>query len=195
MKDVNIFTFRIAFVGIFAFCAGRSACFATEIKLRAASAGTAETVVSHVKTDFQADQEKSLKLDEPLIIRMNQKLPLILVPVDGHSKITVDSPKIDEVVNVSNQNQANILLSEILGQIVDIQKSIQQKNFDLAYKDLTDLEAKYPEVTFLEYLRASLLLLMGKKSEAEKVAENAYQKFPTYKGAKEFLETIKGKRE
>jgi hypothetical protein len=169
---------------------------AAEIQLRPVSNGTIETAIGHKKQDLVAEQITTFKLDEPALIRLDKKVPMILVPVgEGRQQITIDSLKVDEVLNAYNQGQANVMLSEILAEIVDIQQSVQQKKLDQAYRDLLQLQAKYPEVTFLEFLKASILLVMGKKAEAEKTAEAAVKKFPSYKGGKLFLDVVKGKKE
>jgi hypothetical protein len=185
-------------VKIWMISVGVPVCFAhaDSVQLRPASGGTVESVMTHVKQNLVADQVLTLKLNEPMLLRMDQKVPVILIPVgEGAQHISVDSPRVDEVLNSYNQGQANIMLSEILAQIVDIQQSVQQKKLDEAYRDLIQLQSKYPEVTFLEFLKASILLLMGKKAEAQKTAEAAVKKFPSYKGGQVFLDAVKGKKE
>lgn len=142
---------------------------------------------------FEADKPISLELSAPLQISSETRVPVFLIPVySSNSEITVNSPLIKNAVGSANQNEVSNLLSTLMTEIDDIQNLIKQNKLNEALGRVQALRTQYPQVKFLEFVRASILLLQGNRAEATQAATEGAKAHPNYQGGKRFLEKLKG---
>jgi hypothetical protein len=149
---------------------------------------------SKARVEFKAGVASTVDLSEPLQITSATRIPIILVPIySGHADINMDSPQTKDALVNADQKAVSTLLSTLMANIADVQNLIQKKRYSEATSQLDLLRTKYPDVKFLEFIRASILLLQGNRSEAQKTTEDALKFHPDYLEGKRFLEKLKGK--
>ena len=140
------------------------------------------------------NSSNTIELKYPVELVSETRIPVILVPVSKSSDITIDSPKKKEVIQKIEEEELSTLLSNVMGSLADIQNQIRKQQLDQALHALVALEAKYPDVKFLEFTRASILLLQGHREEAKRIAQAALIAVPNYQEGQRFIQSLGEKR-
>jgi hypothetical protein len=134
----------------------------------------------------------TIDLNHPVEITSESRVPIILVPVTNKNvEITIDAPKVQEVLKKVTDEEMNQKLSVVMGKLYDVQGEIQKHNLSQAMQKLQTLETEHPSLTFLEFTRASILLLQGNRDEARRVAELASKSLPEYEDGRGFVKKLK----
>ena len=153
-----------------------------------ASPGHPESVMSLVPgTPTRID------LSSPVEITSVSRIPLILFPLQGsNSLVTLEAPKLQDIVNRLTDEQLDHALSIVLGRLADVQNLIHQRKLSDALQELNSLQAQHPSAKFLEFTRASILLLQGDRIEALRIAEFALKSVPDYREGQAFVKKLRG---
>ena len=143
--------------------------------------------------ELKANVLTRVDLNSPAILSVPAKIPTLVIPVcSGNSTVKLNPPALAAAMNKSMEQEMGNRLSKILTEIADIQSLIRAKQLDHALTQLDALQVNFPDLKFLGFLRASILFLQGKKSEARKLTEETLKIFPDYKEGQKFLADLKG---
>ena len=166
---------------------------AASIKIHVPEAVEFENLAEHSTVTYPSKSLIETEINQPTLVHIKNRLPVLLLPLKENEMLfQLDSPLIKEVVKGQSQDQANNDLSEVLPEIFQIQDFVKRREFEQAAKRLDLLEAHYPRISSIGFIRASLLFLMGKKKEAREILEKLVPVFPNYQGAKDFLDSLRG---
>ncbi|MGZ6441008.1 MAG: hypothetical protein ACXWRU_13195 [Pseudobdellovibrionaceae bacterium] len=144
-------------------------------------------------TEIKGDMDLDLKITAPSLIKLEGRIPVLMIPIQqGSSEIKLNPPTFKEAAGETAQKEISFLLSEIMIVIQNVQKDIQKRNYDQALFKIDNLQKKYQNVAFLDFVRGSVLFLQGKKSEARKSVKKALEVHPNYQEAKDFLKALGG---
>lgn len=158
--------------------------------------GDMKIIGSDVNYQLTAEKPTDLSLESPALIQLNGRVPLLLVPVSaGKTEIRINPPTIADATGAQSQREISNLLSNLMIEIVEIQRKVQEKRFQQAYDQLVNLQKMYPKIAYLDFIKASVLYLQGKRSEARTAIESALKVHPNFKEGKEFLKQIGGQSE
>jgi hypothetical protein len=177
----------LMFAAVSAFPCGANA----KVKVRVSEAATAVFVESGEHVPIEAYKEHVLNLSEPVQIVSSTRIPVLLVPVyHKNVELVIDSPPVKSLINQVNQTEVNVLLSSLMANVADIQNLIQKRRLNEAMERLQILRAKHPDVKYLDFIRASILLLKGNREEALKTATEALRFMPDYEEGKRFVRSL-----
>ena len=76
------------------------------------------------------------------------------------------------------EKRSNLLLSEVLSEINTIYAEMSNTHYEEALIKITILQNKYPRLTYLKFIQASCLLLLGKNQQAKIALDEALMEFP-----------------
>lgn len=148
------------------------------------------------KIEVQAEKSIEVSLDRPILAQLSGRVPMILVPVNaGKSELRLNPPTIADATGAQSQREMSNILSNLLIEINEVQRKVQEKRWQQAYDQLVNLQKKYPKIAYLDFIKASILYLQGKRSEARTAIESALKAHPNFQEGKDFLKQIGGKSE
>lgn len=164
-----------------------------EMKLLLPSEGELQSLETQEKQVIQKDSSATITVDGPTLLRITGRMPVIILPVKNNgAEVKLDPPTFKEAAGSAGQIEVSLIVSEIMISVQNIQRDIQRKKYDSAFIQITELQAKYPGVAFLDFLRGSVLFLQGKRSAAREAVNKALEVHPNFEQGKEFLRQIGG---
>jgi tetratricopeptide (TPR) repeat protein len=166
---------------------------AVTIKLRTNENGYLLNLKLQTKKDIKGEVDTDVQLESPAILKLDGRIPVLLIPVQqGNAEVKLNPPTFREAAKETAQIEIGLIVSEIIEEIQVVQKDIQKKNYDKALFKIEELERKYPDVAFLDFIRGSVLFLEGKKSKARQALTRALEAHPNYQEGRDFLKAIGG---
>lgn len=78
-------------------------------------------------------------------------------------------------------------MNELLSQVEEVQELMATSNFKLALDKISQLQVRFPTVSYLGFLKASGLVLAGDHEQAKSVLQKAMRDFPNQKMASDLL--------
>jgi len=161
------------------------------VRLRTNENGQIVNLREQTTTEIKGDVDMDLKLTAPSMVKLEGRIPVLLVPVQiGSSEVKLNPPTFKEAAGETAQKEISMVVSEVVLVIQSVQKDIQKKNYDHALTKIDEIQKKYQNVAFLDFVRGSVLFLQGKKSLARKAVKKALEVHPNYQEAKDFLKTL-----
>lgn len=153
-----------------------------------------EDLTSRHKTAYKAGDSMDFSKESIYLIQMDKKAPMILVSANsGVQEVEVAGYPLADVVALNAQKEVDQVLSGIIAEINTIQNLARRQQFGLANQKLDDLQRRHPNVNSLSFLKASILYVSGKKSDAEFVLKEALKKYPNNTEGQKLLEEIQRK--
>jgi len=175
-------------------CASTSfALFGQSFNVKIIPSGNGEVVdlASQTKVQMKASEAISVSLTEPKIVQLDGRIPMMIVPIkDGISEIRIDPPTIKDATAHLTQTELSNNVAEIVQGIEEVRAELRAKSYDRAMNRLQQIQAKYPKVAFLEFIKASILFLQGRKSEARSAASIGLQAHPDFEDGQKFLKSL-----
>lgn len=161
------------------------------VKLMTPESGEIIDLSSQAKTSIKASEPLNLELNEPKFVQVEGRIPVLLVPVkDGISELKIDPPSIKDATSHMMQGDLSVGVAEIVQGIEEVRSEIRNKNYDRAMTRLQSIQGKYPKVAFLEFVKASILFLQGRKSEARTAASIGLKSHPDFEEGQKFLKSL-----
>lgn len=192
MKKYILFS-KLNFVVIVTIFSFSAVAEKAEMKLIIPSDGELQSLESQEKQAIVKDSTSTVTVSGPSVLRMTGRMPVLILPVKNNgSEVKLDPPTFKEAAGSSGQIEVSLIVSEIMISVQNIQRDIQRKKYDSAFIQITELQAKYPGVAFLDFLRGSVLFLQGKRSAAREAVNKALEVHPNFEQGKEFLRQIGG---
>lgn len=161
------------------------------VRLRANENGQVVNLREQTSTDIKSDVDLELRVTAPSLVKLEGRIPVLLIPVQtGSSEVKLNPPTFKEAAGETAQKEISMVVSEVVLVIQSVQKDIQKKNYDQALVKIDEIQKKYQNVAFLDFVRGSVLFLQGKKGLARKAVKKALEVHPNYQEAKDFLKTL-----
>lgn len=183
MKPLMYFIFLLSF-----FCSTFS--FA-KVKVKVRSDAEVLSIKSGDRKTLKARDE--FTLDEPTWVVEKERVPVLIFPVSKDAvSIELNSPSTRRDGKEFSALSVDQQLSDLLKQFVEIQKLVQTKNKEEALNKAYALKSKYPDVAFLNFLLASVLVVNGNKSDAERALERGLASHPEFQDGKVMLQKLRG---
>jgi len=121
-------------------------------------------------------------------------VPVYIVPQSPKtSEIKISPVPVKNWPSLATQEKIDTSLNELMESILEIQELLKSGNRELASNKLDSLIKIYPSVSYLGFLRASILVLSGRNGEAVKELEASIAKHPQNKRAVDLLRKIKSR--
>ncbi len=152
-----------------------------------------EFLKSKKANQLESNSTFSGDVSEPVLLSSPGKIPVLLIPLHASSStVDISAPSLKSVIGELNQAEVSRLLSVVMVEVTGIQMLIRKRKLDEAKSKLSALQARYPEVAFLNFIRASLLFLEGNRVEAKSAVISGLKAHPDYEEGKRFLKEING---
>ncbi len=153
-----------------------------------------EDLANRQKNSIKVGQTMGFSKDSIYLIQMDKKAPMILVSANASVQdIEVTGYPLTDVVALNTQKEVDQLLSGIIVEINTIQNLARRQQFNLATQRLEDLQRRHPNVHSLSFLKASILYVSGKRSDAEFLLKEVLKKYPNNTEGQKLLEEIQRK--
>ena len=139
---------------------------------------------------------ESFTLNEyPVLVESAGYMSVLLVaPKDASSKELILRLRPQENFGgKSFDHKVNHTVGEVVSGVNEVQILLASKKVDQAFEKLNLLQQKFPEFTWLNFLRASCLVVKGQRDEAKAALEVALKDFPEDPAGKRFYEALNGK--
>ncbi len=168
----------------------RSAFSSTQVKFSADT--TLTQAMTNEKRYVKSGESFSVGEDHAWLVESAGKVPTLLVPLDQSKsqEFQFYLPAIDQLPVEGLNRVVSYKLSELLEASIEIQSLLYKRSIDSALTKLDQLQARYPYVDFLYFLRASALTLKGEKDLALEVLRKALVTHPTSSQGQELLKSL-----
>jgi hypothetical protein len=133
---------------------------------------------------------------EPMFVKAKGKVPVLIIPQSSASQKTVKLSLVDvkDWPNRMTQDFLDQSLSELVETSVKIQSDLQMNKAVEALEKIEILQKKFPNLMYLNFFRASALVLQGKKSLAISSLKKALASHPTNEEGLKLLATLGDKQ-
>ena len=146
-----------------------------------------------VVTDIKAGEKKAVEIEQPVWVQSKSGLPMVFFPLKSEDQeLKLDIPPIDNFLSRDKQFQIDHHLSSLLADFIRVQALIRAKKLDDAQSKLDAMMTVYADVKFLNFLKASLLVLKGEKTQAVKAVKEGLAAHPDFEEGKSLLKSLTG---
>lgn len=146
-----------------------------------------------VLTDIKAGEKKAVDLEQPVWVQSKSGLPMVFFPLKSQEQeLKLDIPPIDNFLSRDKQFQIDHHLSSLLADFIRVQSMIRERKLDDAQSKLDAMMTVYADVKFLNFLKASLLVLKGEKTLAIKAVKEGLAAHPDFEEGKSLLKNLTG---
>lgn len=135
--------------------------------------------------------------DKPVYIEAPGYVGVVVVPTSTENgKIRVALKPAEKWTTTGeksrNQQQNNKVVSEIIEGVSQVQRLLIENRGEDALVEVTNLSNRYPNISYLNFMRASCLVVIGKQELALEVLEAALKDFPDNNSGKQLYKSLTG---
>jgi|GEM_PF-4856325 len=132
---------------------------------------------------------------EPVRIEAPGQVSLLVVPLEGGSGVSeIKMRRLDSWGGPELKRAVNIQLNKVLERVVEAQRALSRRSGREALEILQDLESSHPELTYLNFLKASAYVLQGERESARRAVEAGLVAFPDNPSGLALLKSLSGGR-
>lgn len=122
-------------------------------------------------------------IDTPMFVEAPGYVGMIVIPTNvENAKVQVKLKPAEKWTTKGakkrNAQAANAVVSEIIEKVADVQRLLLENRGEDALAEVNNLVNKYPQVTYLNFIRSSCLVVVGKRELALEVLQAALQDYP-----------------
>ena len=149
----------------------------------------------------QGEQKKTVKAGErfeindtvPALVESSGKVPVIVLPLGStKSEVKVTAPSVVDWPSALTQKRMDQNLSVLLNSIQEVEAKLKKNEAREALSMMDRLQSQFPELSYLNFLRASALVLNGQKKEALDSLNKALAAHPNNVRGQQMLSALKG---
>jgi hypothetical protein len=130
---------------------------------------------------------------QPLFVESPGNIGVLVVPAQASSgAIDVRLRRSDAWRGADFTREVNQRLNTVLDRIFAIQKSLGSRQGQEALRQIEALQAQYPELSYLDFLKASAFVLTGDRDRARAAVETALASFPDNASGRALLRSLGG---
>lgn len=130
---------------------------------------------------------------QPINIESPGHIGLLVIPVTpAKGEVEISLKPVEEFGGSQFNRAVNSRLNEILSKVVDAQKLLASGKAREALGIIENLQEKNSELTYLNFLKASCLVVLGERSRAREALDAALASFPDNEAGKALLNQIDG---
>lgn len=131
---------------------------------------------------------------KPVFIESPGHIGLLVIPVDSStSSVDLDLRPMTDWGGPGLETRTNEVLNEVVGAVSEIQSLLAKSHGKEALEKLTHLQEKYSKITYLNFLKASCLVVSGEPEKAVPFLEIALKDFPDHSSGRKLYEQLTGK--
>jgi predicted Zn-dependent protease len=135
-------------------------------------------------------EKKQMKKDEkwevmetPILVEKPGYVSVLVIP---YNKSPTSSQMALKEINPSEASPyvlkaSNKILDEVMNEVLIAQNLLSKKDAKSALETVEKIMAKYPQLSYLKFIKASCLMVMGNKDNALKVLEETLNEYPENK--------------
>ena len=131
---------------------------------------------------------------EPLLVEAPGKVGLLIYPaIDGEGLYKLNLRDQKEWSGEALGQELNRSVSEILLQVNEAQVKLSENQAQAALDTVKQVQKDHPGVTYLYFIEASCLYVLGKEQEAKAALAAGLQDFPEHKAGRNLYQSLGGK--
>lgn len=117
--------------------------------------------------------------DQPILLEAPGHIGLMIAPpLDKTAKYQVNLRPLEEWGGDYFSHLADKVISETLEKVIQAQALLGRGKAQEALEQIKEVQKTYPQATYLKFIEASCLVVLGKKEEARGILELALKNFP-----------------
>jgi hypothetical protein len=116
---------------------------------------------------------------EPVQVEAPGQVGVIIVPASGGAGVTeLKMRRIDSWSGPELNREVNQRLNRVLERVVEAQKFLSKRQGSDALRVISELQGSMPELSYLEFLKASAHVVNGDREKARAAVEAGLSSFP-----------------
>lgn len=142
---------------------------------RAALVTTADGKATQLKAD-----EKFKVQDKPIFVESPGHVGMMLIPLSKDTTdIQLSLRPIADWPGREFEERANEIASDVIAKVIQLQIDVASGKGNDLLRQIDDLTAKYPRVSYLKFMKVSALVIQGRKEDAVVSLTEALREFPS----------------
>ncbi|MEI7441696.1 MAG: hypothetical protein WCK43_08740 [bacterium] len=185
----NKFFLGLFCLGLFS-CSSSSAPKTSQVKL---SQDTFVTIGSGARNLQKKGETVELKDNSPILLESPGYIGMLIVPLkDAAAQLEPTLKPVDGWSGEVFEKIVNSKLNEIVQETNAIQILLSSGKGKEAFEKVDLLQKKYPQVTYLNFYRASALYVLGEKENVKNALKVALKDFPDQIEVRNFYKSLGG---
>ena len=154
--------------------------------------------VVYVGPDKGSAKKRGENIDsenKPVLVESPGFASLYIIPLPGDvvgSEVDATLRPLDTWSDEASKKKINSLLNGVVTKMSEIQILMASGRSKEALLSIEQLSNSYPELTYLNFLRASCLVLVGEREKARAVLETALRDFPDNVEGRQLFKALRG---
>lgn len=184
----NQFMMRLTFLGLFFVtgCASRAAVHKIAIDQEA-------VITQQGERPITLKSGSELAVTEPTFIESPGHIGVLVIPGGGRpADVNVRLRPISTWAGDALDEKSDKILSDVVERVIEVQHTLARKDSRSGLVQINSLLRDYPRLAYLQFLRASCLLLTGDKPGAISALEIALKRFPGHSAGNNLYRTLVG---
>jgi hypothetical protein len=128
---------------------------------------------------------------EPLRFYAPGKVTAYLVPVGIGATVKIDLPSNENWASEKAKETEEKRLTHLLESVRKVQEHIANRRTEIALIRLDSLKTEFPSLKYLELMRASCLVILGRMDEAKSLLADLAEKIPENLAVKKLMGQIR----
>ncbi|MEO5668314.1 MAG: hypothetical protein ABIR96_09665, partial [Bdellovibrionota bacterium] len=118
------------------------------------------------ESSYKADESIPMP-SEPVQVEAPGHVSVLVVPLKSASGVTeIQMRRLETWSGSEMGRELNQRLNKVTGRVVEIQRALAKRSGRDALRMIEELESSYPELTYLNFLKASSYVLNGERDKA-----------------------------
>ena len=131
----------------------------------------------------------------PVQVEAPGRVGVLVIPAQpGSGEITISLKPVEDWGGPQLNRLVNARLNEVVARVVDAQKMLSLGRAKDALATIEDLQTRYPELTFLNFLKASCLIVLGERERAKTTLDAALDAFPDNEAGRALAASLSGRK-
>lgn len=142
---------------------------------------------------IRANQAQKIETNEAFMIRSRGRVPVLVAPMPASdSEINVNAPEVDNWMPDQVSRKIAMDLNFIMAEFETIRAHLKDKNPDKALAVVRSIKNKYPQLSYVNFLEASALVMKSDFAQAKLRLEEGLKDFPDHRSGQELLRALRG---
>jgi hypothetical protein len=144
------------------------------------------------ETAYKAGESIPMPSD-PVQIESPGQVSMLVVPLAPRAGVSeIKMRKTEGWAGTEFNREVNLRLNRTVERVVEAQRALANRQGREALRIVEDLQNSYPELTYLDFLKASAYVLLGDREKARAAVESGLAAFPDNAAGRRLAASLSG---
>ena len=141
--------------------------------------------------ELKANQESQIENKGAFLIKSTGRVPVLVAPTPSSDEtFYIDAPTVAEWPPKQVAEKISSDLNFLMAEFESIRLLLKERQADKALDVVRGIKRKFPQLSYVNFLEASALVLKGDRDLARKRLKSGLKDFPNHENAKQLLRAL-----